>query len=403
MAANVNSIYTKFTSFPVIPANLKLEIYYLEAPLSILGETVGVRFTNNLVSINGFHTGIGFQCTDRNNPYEFTVDYIISEGFTLSALVPEIVASSSGTQLIWHNESEVTLGQFIDRTYWQRSTYITTISSNDLPAIGNWINNVWVRNNPIYSLFLGSKNVDVTDPDNLDSNLQGNIIMRSSICDTFCYALIGFLNGNDTIKQNGTQIVFGVNNYCVDYATVPNISINVFVERFPGSIVPVDFASNSADIIAFYEEFEDAVNRVLNFDLIIDQIIQMIEDEDSEDQDSLIRLVFQEIFTTVNLVSDIYRSFGVIYYYGYHPNGQLGYWRITQPNPVLAYSRSSLKRNFFAKDVNGQYVLDDDTVEPRECICLNIEHEENNFNMWFIIIIIIIIFLLLIFIIIINF
>jgi len=153
------------------PTDLKFRVYYLEAPLSFLGERIGIKFVDNLLSINGFHTGIGFQSLDKSRPFEFTFDEVIAKGFVISALLPTI---GDGT-LKWNNEPEITLGSFIDKFYWERSTYICTITSSQIVEIQNWILNVWIPNNPIYSLIsaINSKS---------DSDVF-NPIFRSSICD----------------------------------------------------------------------------------------------------------------------------------------------------------------------------------------------------------------------------
>src|SRR6266496_3520022 len=153
MTQNENTVctYTTFNSSSQIlrySSNLKFRLYYLEAPLSFLGERIGIQFVDNLLSINGLHTGIGFQCTDQSQPFEFTFDEIVAQGFTISALLPEI----SNGNLIWHNQPEITLGSFIDEFYWERSTYICTVNSSQLIAVQEWILNVWIPNNPIYSL-----------------------------------------------------------------------------------------------------------------------------------------------------------------------------------------------------------------------------------------------------------
>src|SRR5436305_13598317 len=120
MTNNTIATYTPFTSPDQIlrfSPNLKFRLYYLEAPLSFLGETVGIQFVDNILTINGFHTGIGFQCTDAQFPIEFTYDDVVAKGFAISSLLPEIV----NNDLVWKNQPEITQGSFIDKIYWERS------------------------------------------------------------------------------------------------------------------------------------------------------------------------------------------------------------------------------------------------------------------------------------------
>ena len=180
--------YTPYVSRNQIltfPPELTFRIYYLEAPLSALGDTFGRNLANNLVSINGFHTSVGFQSTDKSLANEFTLGLDLENGFAISSFVPEIVTKAGVDDLVWNDLTQINLGSYIDRTYWESSSYIGTVTSTQVLQIQNWIFDDWIPKNPIYSIASGIKSTDSED--------IFNPIFRPSLCDTFCYSIYNFI------------------------------------------------------------------------------------------------------------------------------------------------------------------------------------------------------------------
>jgi hypothetical protein len=373
--------------------NLKFRVYYLEAPLSFLGERLGINVLNNLISINGFHTAIGFQCTDKNTPYEFTFDVDITSGFIFDSILPKIITNPDGTKdLVWNNAQEVTLGNFIDKFYWERSTYICTTTGQDIFKIQEWILNTWIPNNPIYSLFSAVKSVS---PDDLF-----NTLFRASICDTFCYSMLYYIRGTD----GGSQLdpVFNNNNpglrVCIEYATVPNVSINTFIIPFQSMLIPVDFVSNKNAIIAFYEQFESDLSQLTVIKSNIEQLLQQFQQAPPDQKLDIAKQIAEQISDAIILLLTVYSTFPVAYYYGYSGN-QIQYWQINNPDAVALYTNSNLTRSYPAWTVGGGTVVDDFT-DPIDCNCnCQVNSESSTSTIWFYILIIIIVIIIIIFII----
>ena len=200
-------LYAPFTSPDQIlkfSKNLNFRVFYLEAPISFLSETLlDSNLINNLGQLNIFHSGLGFQCTNEKQPFEFTFDYNIIKGFNATSLIPTI----QDNNLIWDNDATVYLGNYIDRDYWNHSSYIGTVTAEQLITMQRWILNVWNPDNPIYVLFSGVESSSRED--------LFNPIMRSSTCFDFAYSLIDFV-------KNDLRV-------CIEYPTVPNLTISTFI------------------------------------------------------------------------------------------------------------------------------------------------------------------------------
>lgn len=401
--SNTIAVYTPFNSSSqilVLPNDLKFRVYYLEAPLSFLGEQVGINFVDDLLSINGYHTGIGFQSTDKSRPYELTFDDIVASGFTFNSLLPEVVTNSDGTRdLIWHNQPEITLGNFIDKIYWERSTYVCTVTSSQLIQIQNWILTTWIPRNPIYSLLSGIRSTSEED--------IFNPVFRPSICDTFCYSMlnyIGSMDGGDQVDpvNTGTGL-----NTCIEYVTVPNVSVNTFVESTGTTFQPVDFEPNREDIINFYVAFEAEINEIINIEETIQSLIEQLEAAPPDQRPALIRQIINELFTLIQVIRTVYSSFDVAYYYGYGVGDLIDtpqYWRIDNPELTALYLNSNLKNSYRAFTNTGQTVIDNYSLDLNcECNCrpetvTRIVSSDDDFNTitWIVIAIIAFIFFILI-------
>nr|QBK90269.1 MAG: hypothetical protein LCPAC102_01820 [Pithovirus LCPAC102] len=361
-------LYVPFTSFDQIikfPSNLNFRVYYLEAPISILSQNVlSQDILNDIIDINIFHSGIGFQSTDINNPIEFTLDYNIINGLNITSLFPTIIQSPNGDEnLIWNNEAAPFIGNHIDRDYWFQSKYIATISSSQLHNIEKWVLQSWIPQNPIYVLFSGSKS-------NKRESLF-NPFMRSSDCYDFAYFMIEFMK--DSLK------------ICIDYATVPNITIATFISSFPGSIVPVSFEENKNDIIEFYRNVNIFIQNIIDIQANIQECIK-------ENSSSLtLYAIENDLFVITQLYDDIYNTFNIIYVFGYLPDGSIGYWKITNPNPLIDYIKINIKRSYRSIDLEGNSVTDSFSDIIPTC-----KTTKNTSNILFIILFIIVIFIMIV-------
>lgn len=351
--------YTPFTEESQIielSAESSIRIYYLEAPLSVLGERIGITFTNSLIEINGFHTAVGFQAVGPGNSVEFTYGLDLANGFAISSFVPEITYPRGDPVLTWRDLNVINQGSVIDRNYWDQSTYIATVPASTVTALQRWILNTWIPNNPIYSLFSGVKSeaeVDLFNP-----------IFRPSFCDTFCFALFDYLIAFK--KEGGLQ-------RCIDYPVVPNISVNAFIEAYPGAITPVNFESEREAIVEFYLRLEATISELTDLEEETLEILRELE-AGGANESTLLRQVAQELFTTITLLATVYDGFDVIYYYGYGPAGsdrenEPTYWRIEAPRLFLAYRNGPLERSYRALNTSGVPVEDTHSSgSPNGCI-----------------------------------
>ncbi len=352
--------YTIFNSPSQIlrfPSTSQFRIFYLEAPLSVLSDAlVNAGIINSLVEFNIFHSGIGFQAVNERQPFEFTFDYNIINGFNIQALVPTIVDN----EIIWNNQAAPFLGTFIDRDYWNHSTYIATVTGDQLIHIQQWILNTWSPQNPNYVLFSGVASDQRQD--------LFNPIMRSSDCYDFAYGLINFMK----------QSLF----ICIDYAVVSNLTIASLVSSFPGSIVPVDFETNRTEILAFFQGVIDFFdNPAINVSRFNRRNLFSVEND---------------LFSVIQLYVEFYQSLNVIYVFSYLPNGSPGYWRITNPGILIDYIQINIKRSFRALSTQGRLVTDAYSDLIPTCLDArdNLVNETTSMSWIFIIFLIIIIIII---------
>lgn len=346
------------------PSSLSFRVFLLEAPLSILGQvTGGIAQSMAIAELNGFHTGVGFQSTNKSMPYEFVFDYGVSAGFTFSALLPSVTPDGN---VEWNGFSEVDLATGIDRSYWTYSTYISTVSSYQVTLIQEWILQQWIPQNPSYSLF-SIVGPGVSAP------------VRASRCENFCFALFDFMR---------------VSGMCIDYITVPNISVASFVTGGPSTAVKVDFNESRSDIILFYTNFAKYLSELA---IVAYGIFAAIVEasNDLKHLDAHLRRLQTEFIAVVTLLADFSSRFPYIYYYGYYENNpSMGYYKITSPRIYINYEQSTLQRSYYAWNIYGEPYYADVAVGETPC---GIEYESNSsVVIWVILAIIFIIFLMVI-------
>lgn len=348
--------YTKFENRSQIVSNpnLNFRVFYLESTISIIGKDTPKSLSENLVSLDFFHAGLGFQSIDPNAPLEFTLDYELETGFTLDALLPEIVGEGDDKQLVWNNQTEVLIGNYIDRNYWRTSTYICEISNETLVALQEWTLNTWIPDNPNYSLFsavLPSQD----DPSAPTRETLFNPYMRSSTCNDYCYEAFKFLISRDV---------------CINYVTPPFNNVNAFVlPRDKAEIVNYD--EFRFLIIEFYEQLEDEINQIGNLLQQIQEVIEEIETAPPEEIPALLLELVELVAQVIIQLILVYANFQFVYYYGYtdDPNnsGELVYWRFEEPSIFINYVEGDLYRSYSARTINNVKVIDGYTKPGQTC------------------------------------
>ena len=351
-------IFDSSTQILRFPKNLLFRVYYLEAPLSILSDAlVNAGVISSLVELNIFHSGIGFQCVNEKRPFEFTFDYNIIDGLNIMSLVPTIVDND----VIWNNAAKPFIGNFIDRDYWNHSTYIATITPDQLILIQEWIIRTWVPENPNYVLFSGVASNNILE----ERRALFNPIMRSADCFDFAYAMIQFMKNSLRIR--------------IDYPVVPNLTIAALVGSSPASIVPVDFEANQEEIVAFYQSVIDFFNNPNISNVFGASQFNTFSTEN-------------DIFSVIQLYAEFYQNLNTIFVFAYHPDGSPGYWLITNPTVFIDYVQIDIKRSFRAVDTSGQLVTDAYSDLIPTCLEFNVGGSTS----WLFFIIFLIIFIIII-------
>jgi len=349
----MSQYYTTFTSGSpfVSHPGMSYNVYLLQAPISVLGKETPSSLSGHVFNLQLYHTGLGFQSTDLSRQFEFTFDYELVTGFTLNALLPEIVNG----ELVWHNQTEVLLGNRIDRNYWINSDYICTITDQQLQQYQSWIIRDWIPNNPIYSLF--SASIPSDDNPNIPTR-EGlfNPFMRASTCDTFAYSSFQqFINLS----------------VCIDYVTAPFVNVQVFVvERDNAAIV--DYEANKQQLIIYYTALEDTLNTTVTDFANIASLIEQIKNAPLSDIPALLEQLGIVLVETLEQLLALYLEFEFAYYYGYNNNSltaSVVYWKFDFARPFVDYVQSNLSRSVDARDLNGNVVNDGYTSANQFCIC----------------------------------
>jgi len=183
---------------------------------------------------------------------------------------------------------------------------------------------------------------------------------------------------------------------CIDYATVPNLSVNAFIVPNSSQLIPVDFESNRDAIITFYEEFESDLSQLTVIRNNIEQLIQEFLQAPPDQRLAIALQIVEQITDAIILLLTVYSQFTTAYYYGYNSSDQVQYWQINSPQAVALYVDSNLKRSYPAWTVTGNTVVDNfsDTLNCR-CNCNSIIESQSNFWIFIVFFIIFFFFILL--------
>lgn len=237
---------TMATSFDFVPYD-KIQVYFLEATLGPLTKLIksipGSMVDDSIVSINGFHTGIGF----ISGKVAFTIALEIESDNMVSAVIPKIIDN----KVVWDGCGNVIkLGEF-DPTYWDQSTYLCDISRKQFMKLKDsiFVKDGFVNANPYYSLFKVINDISIPSPVPLKSYPKGSImnpLIKSSDCDDFAYFMIDRLQTMLNVKLN--------------FATRPNYSSAGLVTN----ATPIKLDDDDPKILAFYSGMHQRILSAIN-------------------------------------------------------------------------------------------------------------------------------------------
>lgn len=193
--ASSDVIITKATSFEFIPY-ADIQVFFLEATLGALSKEIsklqGMFYDHGIVSVDGFHTGIGFVCKDIS----FSLGLEIKGGMK-DAFFPTM--NTSNHTLSWSNADNEIWLRSLDPNYWVESSYICTITRDQFMKLKDSIYTDYMPHNPQYCLFKVLNNVSTPSPAPTTSYIEGSIMnpyVMSSDCDDFAYYIINHIRKN---------------------------------------------------------------------------------------------------------------------------------------------------------------------------------------------------------------
>lgn len=330
---------TKYTEKISIPSR-EYKVFYMEAPLSILS-----GFQVNLAELNGFHTGIGFQSTGDCDRYEFALDYQALNSLSMGTIFPDIpghpcpeegsqiqrLASQAVSKknfqpltgaisgqdlnfdLVWNNQSTVVYYNDINTQYWKSSDYMTTVTSDQMDKIQNFILNEWIPRNKFYSI------ARISTRDGGCTNLE-NTAVRDSTCDTFCKDLIQFISTFANIQ----------------YVTKPYVTVNTLCGD---SYRAVGYQENKGTINAWYLRTHYIVCEIFLEAQVLYALYEKIKN--ASNIMSVISDILQFMVELYNLYTKIISIYSqpISYYYGYANdfNSDFTYYEVTNAEFFTEY------------------------------------------------------------------
>lgn len=309
---------TRQTILPGANTNVKISVYCLEAPLSLVGGAINrASFLKpDYIDVNAFHMGLGFSYEGSEN-YEFAVD-LIAETFNLNVLFPLIVDN----KLVWKNKAILTYYTAIDRNYWAKSTYVCTITGIQLAEWQAWVFDTYYPANPMYVFF------SVAEKRSPKLNL-----IKRTVCDTYVEDSIEYL------KSRGAKIEY--------------------ITPIHTAFTPILVAS-SADIVKLNASDPAVYCRIVEYYRIVLDIIQGLEKQFVRGGDVH---AARDIFSYAKLFGTLADKFPSIVLYSYDEENLPCYYQISRPSVFLNYIVSSVQRNVVGLTVTGKPYYDEYTTK----------------------------------------
>jgi hypothetical protein len=304
------------TNFDFLVDYEDIKVFYNESILSSAKNLIPASLEKykDLIQINGYHTAVGFQ----SNSYAFTIDLIIPKGIAAS-LYPNI----KDDNIIWNNQNLLTYNDansiiYIDPNtpsdtppntpYWDRSTYITTITKSIFMNVLKDIK-TYLDTYPRYALF------NVVRPTNIDLLYPE---LKGVTCDSFAYFVL------NKLQTYGAK---------VDIMVPPKSNIVAYVAD---SIKILDITNpvDKKEIITFYKMYNIAFKQIV-------QEIQSISTTPSLEIPVLINAINAKISDLLN---------HKFIYYCYGKDSKLNYYELTLNSTqhqqlIVAYTYGLLKND----------------------------------------------------------
>ena len=319
---------TDNTNFDFLVDYEPIKVFYNESILdmatNIIDKILPTELQeSNLIQLNGYHTSVGFQ----SDSYAFTTDLICENGIG-ETLAPDI----EGNTLNWNNQNQLTYNdansvmQNTNIPYWDRSTYITTITKKDFMNVLTDIKK-YLTTYPIYALFNVnlSSNTDLLHPD-----------LHGLTCDSFAYFVL------NKLQKYGAKI---------NIMTPPKSNIVTYVAD---TITPLHFSKDKEEIITFYKNYKKLYKKI------------------AREIGSITTLNILQVITNIHnqILAELNNKF--IYYCYAYGEGKPSYYRLSlnQTKPLIAtYMHGLLKNDITHNSVFGVHPKPKPKPKPDCTLC----------------------------------
>jgi hypothetical protein len=314
--------------FPKAPKGSKIKVFYLEATLALIQDNLPTK--NNIVSINTYHSALGFIYEDGT---EFVIELVAKE--ILRTQFPNQIELKNNN-IVWENQTQVNYYPSIDRNYWKFSTYICEIEPSIFPLMKKFILDSFMPNNQMYVMWSV-----IRSPETYSSP-----ILRNCICDTLPFAIIEFF------KENGVLIAFVTPIFVGASGIITDKDVKKLDEK------------NQIDktkIITFYKNVAVQFNDLMNKIETIKKSIKKPGDKPGDKS-------FASEYTVATEIMEVLKKFGTIIVYTYDKDNRPAYFEVENKGILLDYiENKNITRNVYAKDIDGNIVKDvytDNLIEP---------------------------------------
>ena len=304
--------FTKLKNFDFIGKNDKIQVFYLEAPLSMIPASIEKKLASMMTTLNAYHTGIGFLVNNKSLIIDYTATYGMAK-----AMLPDF-KSLMQNNLEWSNEAYIEIGNKKEQEwgnnegYWKKSTYLTSINKSQFLELRNCILNDFLHTNPCY-VFFGVKNI-----------VDGHSL-RESICDDLPLFVI------KKLLKMGVEF---------NFLTYPYISRADIITKSPIKKLDVSKPDDKNLVVEFYKKLYSYIGDARNYlkgDIL--SKLPWIEDNIEE--------LFTHIKYNQSLLTQLYKQLDTVILYSYDNeySGKMCYYQIELNTIVGSYTELQIPRN----------------------------------------------------------
>jgi hypothetical protein len=320
--------FVNLTNFDFIDDNDDIKVFALEAPLSLIPKKIINELERMMITLNGYHTGIGFIIGNKSLIIDYTAVYGMGGCF-----LPDEKELCKGN-LVWANNSYIEVGNqdeqkwSNDQGYWKHSSYLTTINKKQFLSLRNSILDEFLVKNPYY-VFFGVK-----------SNTAGQIL-RDSICDSLLTFVIKTLQNPEINAE-------------FNFLTYPYLSKANLITSKPVKMLDVKNEDDKKSIVDFYQKIYGVLNFKKND--LINRFVSKFPWLKYSQKYLLNHVKFNQV-----LLSEIFKGLKEIILYSYDNMraGTLVYYKVSVDDIEIKYAEMNLPRNLHPIEVNTQNNLSD--------------------------------------------